>query len=303
MIMAKTSDFLTRAYDPQARLQFVHVDVTDSARALEQSHLCGPTASLALAEALAGVALLIPELTQPQEAVTLRMRLSGPVQGLLVEATAEGELRGYSNVKVMNDLDVREEMESAEAFGDHANVQIIRSLPGKILAHANLETRPASVRLAVEKYYRHSLQRRAAVQIVAVAYGGALEMAHAVVALGMPDTDSAAFARVEALFNDDTVATALEAHDSMAEWAEEMGFSQMIFEPPKPLKFACRCSRDRVAAMLGALSVSELSAMSHAGKPTTVHCHMCGKGFEIGLEELTKLLVERKKTGGKGTKE
>ena len=53
MIMAKPSDLMTRAYSPRARIQFVQVDVADAARSLEQSHLCGPTASLVLAEALA----------------------------------------------------------------------------------------------------------------------------------------------------------------------------------------------------------------------------------------------------------
>ena len=54
MIMAKPSDLMTLAYSPRARIQFVQVDVADAARGLEQSHLCGPTACLALAETLAG---------------------------------------------------------------------------------------------------------------------------------------------------------------------------------------------------------------------------------------------------------
>lgn len=102
MIMSKTADSRVTAYSPSAKISLVFVEVTDSARELERSHLCGPTAGLIQAEALAAVALLGAELSQPEETVTLRMRVSGPVGGLLVEAGADGSLRGYTQVKVMN---------------------------------------------------------------------------------------------------------------------------------------------------------------------------------------------------------
>ena len=295
MIMAKPSDLMTLAYSPRARIQFVQVDVTDAARGLEQSHLCGPTASLVLAEALTGVALLGADLTRPQEAVTLRMRVSGPVQGVLVEMAQDGSLRGYTNQKVMNDLDDREEMDSSEAFGDHAEVQIIRSVPGHILAHARLETQPASVRSAIEQYYKQSLQRSVAAQIVAIAYGGALDMARGLLALGLPDADRAEFERLSALFDDDTVSQELESCGSLAELGETLGFSDLQFEPSRPLRFACRCSRERVLGMIGALSDAELSEMAQQAKPASIYCHMCGKGYDVTTEELKKLLEERKK--------
>ena len=295
MIMAKPSDLMTLAYSPRARIQFVLVDVADAARGLEQSHLCGPTASLVLAEALVGVALLGSDLTRPQETVTLRMRVSGPVQGVLVEMAQDGSLRGYTNQKVMNDLDAREEMDSSEAFGDHAEVQIIRSVPGHILAHASLETRPASVRSALEQYYAQSLQRTVAAQIVAVAYGGTLDMARGLLALGLPDVDRAEFERLAALFDDDTVPQELEACGSLAELGETLGFSDLQFEAPRPLRFACRCSRERVLDMIGGLSVTDLAEMAKQPKPASIYCHMCGKGYDVTADELANLLEKRKK--------
>ena len=296
MIMAKPSDLMTLAYSPRARIQLVQVEVTDAARGLEQSHLCGPTASLVLAEALAGVALLGADLTRPQETVTMRMRVSGPVQGVLVEMAQDGSLRGYTNQKVIPELDGREEMDSSEAFGDHAEVQIIRSVPGHILAHASLETRPASVRSALEQYFEQSLQRSVAAQIVAIAYGGTLDMARGLVALGLPDTDRAEFERLTGLFDDDTVSQELESCGSLAELGETLGLTDLQFEPARPLRFACRCSRARVVDMLTGLSVTELSEMARQPKAASIYCHMCGKGYDVTPEEL-KQLVEKRKQG------
>jgi molecular chaperone Hsp33 len=294
MIMAKPSDLMTLAYSPRARIQFVQVDVADAARGLEQSHLCGPTASLVLAEALSGVALLGADLTRPLETITLRMRVSGPVQGVLVEMAQDGSLRGYTSQKVIAALDDREEMDSAEAFGDHAEVQIIRSVPGHILAHASLETRPASVRSALEQYFEQSLQRAVVAQIVAIAYGGSLDLARGLLALGLPDVDRNEFDRLAALFNDDTVAQELESCGSLAELGETLGFSDLQFETSRPLRFACRCSRERVLDMIGGLSVAELSGMARQPRPASIYCHMCGRGYEVAAEELQKLMQKRK---------
>jgi molecular chaperone Hsp33 len=94
MIMSKIADSLVTAFSPSAKINLVFVEVTDSARERERSHLCGPTAGLIQAEALAAVALLGADLSQPEETVTLSLRVSGPVGGLLVEAGAAGRLRG-----------------------------------------------------------------------------------------------------------------------------------------------------------------------------------------------------------------
>ncbi len=293
MIMAKPADCMTLAYSPRARIQFVLVDVTDAARGLEASHLNGPTASLVLAEALAGVALLGADLTRPQEAVTLRMRVSGPVQGVLVEMAQDGSLRGYTNRKVINELDGCEELESEDAFGDHADVQIIRSVPGHILTHACLETHPASVRCAVQQFFEQSLQRRVAAQLVAIAYGGRLDLARGLLALGMPDTDQAELERLFALFQDDTVAQELEACGTLAELGETLDFADLQFEPVRPLRFACRCSQARVEGMLEGLGPEELIAM--AQKPASIYCHMCGKGYEVPVATLTKFIEKKRK--------
>jgi molecular chaperone Hsp33 len=296
MIMERPSDLLTRACATKARIQLAYVEVTDAARALERSHLSGPTATLALAEALAGVALLGAELTRPQETVTLRLRVTGPVEGLLVEAAADGSLRGYTNVKVLNDLDGREELDSSEAFGDRAEVQILRSEPGRILGHATFETRPASVRAAIEQYYRQSLQRRAAAQLTAVAYGGTLDQARGVLALAMPDTPDGEFERLAALFEDQTAAEELEACDSLEELAGVLGAGHLECEPPRRLRFACRCSPARVAGMLDALDEKDLAAMAAAGKPTAITCHMCGRGYAVEPAEIAQRLARKRKT-------
>lgn len=289
MLMPKSSDLLTTGYCSASRIRLVHAEVTDSARALEQNHLCGPTAGLVLAEALSGVALLGAELTQADETVSLRLRVSGPVQGILVEAAADGALRGYPHIKILNDLDDREDLDVAAALGEQGEVQVVRSLPGHILAHGTLEVRPAAVRAAVQGYLEQSLQRTAWVQTSALSYGGYLDQSRSVMAECLPDGDRQVFARLRGLFDDGSALEALESAPSLDAWADEMGLGEVRCDPARPLRFECRCSQARAEAILAALSTQERVALVATGQPATIHCHMCGRAYTIAPERVAAM--------------
>ena len=291
--MSKMADSQTSAFSPSAKINLVYVEVTDSARELERSHLCGPTAGLIQAEALAGVALLGAELTQPEESVTLRLRVTGPVGGVLVEANVDGGLRGYTQVKVMNDLDVCEELDVSSALGEMAEVQIIRSVPGRILSSASLDVSPASVIKGLEEYYRQSLQRQVLAQISALAYGGFIDGARGLLIECLPDGDRDAFARVSRLVEDGTVLECLEASASLKTICETLGLADCRLQPSKSLRFFCRCSQERVEGMLAGMSNADLEAMVVEDRPAQIFCHMCGKGYQVGVDRLREILKKR----------
>ena len=59
----------------------------------------------------------------------------------------------------------------------------------------------------------------------------------------------------------------------------QLGLGAAELRRTTPLKFACRCSPERAAAMLAALSAEE-----RRGLPDKVDitCHMCGRTFSVG---------------------
>lgn len=293
MIMSRISDSRMSAFSPAAKISVTYVEVTDSARELERSHLCGPTAGLIQAEALAGVALLGAELTQPEESVSLRMQVSGPIGGVLVEARADGALRGYTRVKVLNELDVCEELESSAALGEWAEVQIVRSVPGKIVSSAAMEVNPASVTQALEVYYRQSLQRQVRIQLSALAYGGFIDGARGLLIECLPDGRAEIFERVSRLADDGTILDCLEGSASLQTVCETLELADCVFQAPQPLRFACPCSPERVEGMLEAMPSDDLEAMILEDRPAQVFCHMCGKGYTVGTDRLKRILKAR----------
>ena len=63
----------------------------------------------------------------------------------------------------------------------------------------------------------------------------------------------------------------------------------VVTDDPRPLRFGCRCSRERAYETLRALSPEELSAMAKSGRDTDIICHMCGKTYSFKPEELRRI--------------
>ena len=278
------------ALDGDSLLVVEAVDSLAAATALARGHLSGPTASAYLAQALAGVALLGMETSRADETVTFRLDCPGPLGGLLVECTEKGTLRGYTKKKIL-DFD-GERFSDAEVIGASATVEVIRSIPGKVLSSAALpvnfaEKGAAALAQALEAYFAQSLQRRVRVALCGAAGDDGLPtVARGVLVECPPDGDETAFARVSELFANGVAAKAIGgATLSLRTLLRKLGLPLAEVRRTSPLAFACRCSRERAQAMLDALPPAD-----RAGLPPTVDitCHLCGRIWTVTNEEKRK---------------
>ena len=244
----------------------VMAECSQAARDLASSHLAGPTASAALAEGLVAVSLLSADLGTTGEAVTLYIQCDGPLGSMLVEATYEGTLRGYTAKKILNDLDGRAEASRSDAarqdalstaFGATGTATVMASLPGKALA----------------AYYAEGSQREVKVGIaVTLDAEGRVATARGVLLERMPGSDPAEFAALEPL--------------ATAEGRKVEGLEDATI---RPLRFACRCSREKALATLRALPAEERRELAARTAPIDIYCHMCGKCHSFSPGEVGAL--------------
>lgn len=290
MLMRKTSDLLVSGADRGNGLRWVYVDVTDSATALARSHLAGPAATLALAESVTAVALLGADLETPEETVSLQMRTDGPIGSVLVEAAFDGSLRGFTAKKILPEFDGDPEPHAQDIFGAMGDVQIIRSTPGRILSQSGFKVSTPRPGDAVSQYFNMALQRRGVAALavapddadgVSVARGFFLEL--------MPEGNEERYAYAKAMLGDGAFCEALDAATGVASLCEELGMGALTTDPPRPLRFACRCSRDRARETLKTLSAKELMDMAKSGHDTDIYCHMCGKCHSFKPAEIEEM--------------
>ena len=275
------NDERIQALDPATKLAVVLCDCTAAARDLARAHLSGPTASYYLAQALAGVSLLGAEMSQDEETVTLRLDCPGPLGGFLVEATAAGTLRGYTKQKILNDFDGLGAPKDAQVLGETGTFEIIRSVPGTILASGAVAVgKKVGVADGLDAFFAQSLQRRVRTAVAAAAGDDGVPVyARGALVECPPEGDAAAFAAVAETFASGAVQKALAtATVSARTLLKKLGLPQAEVRRTDPLSFACRCSAERAEAMLAAIPEAERAALP---PQIDVTCHMCGRTWTV----------------------
>ncbi len=286
-------DRLEKGLSESTSIRVTCADVTVASKALEARHLCGPAASQALAESLVAAALAAADASSPDEAVTLRFSVEGPIGGVLVEARGNGDMRGYTQTKTIDALDGADTYSSAAAFGAAGTLHIVRSLPGKLLAQASVSLPHPTVQTALARYFNQSLQVPAGVTMAVRVDSGGLIQARGLVAERMPDGRSDAFVQVLEAMESGAVATALRTAGALSDLAAVLSLPDLAVRESRRLQFACTCSLPKVLAVVKGLAVADLDALLDRGEPAVVYCHMCGNGHTLSIELLRHIRAAR----------
>ena len=252
-------------YDATAKVAVTIVDVSGAALALAHGHLSGPTATVALARGLAAVALLGTETSEPEETVILQAKCTGPIGGIVVECATNGNLRGYTEKKILEDFDGVSAFSAKKVLGD-TRLQVTRSVPGRILSQG--------IATSLDEYYAQSLQRKARIFLEASTDDAISAVsARGVLVEVMPDS-TAELAELDPR-GEKGKASLLVAPRTLL---SRLGLAHAELKKTTPLQFGCRCSAQRVKSALAALSEEE-----REGLPPTVDitCHMCGRTWQV----------------------
>lgn len=251
-------------YDAAARVKVTIADVTEAAQKLAVGHLCGPTAAHFLAEHLAAAALLGAETSEPDETLILQMKCSGPLGGVTVECTSAGTLRGYTDKKTLDDFDGLGVFDARKVIGER-QYQVTRSVPGRIISQG--------VAITLGGYLTQSLQRNAEIRVeAAVSDDVQILEARGVMVEALPDSALPDAAHL--------LPRSVKLNAASRSILKKLGFPNAELKKTTPLSFACRCSPERAAAMLAALSPEERADLP---QPVAITCHMCGRTFEVKL--------------------
>lgn len=283
-------DQLVKALSSETKIRFAMVDVTMAAKALESRHLCGPTSGMALAEGLVAVALLAMDAASDDEALMLRVNSNGSIGGMMVEAMGNGGLRGFTNTKIMNEFDVLDKITTDDAWGSSGAVQIIKSMPGKILNQAALNVNPPKMKFVMARYFNHSMQIPTACEILVKADSGGLIQARGMLAQRMDDSDSEAFLRVLERFDGDEVHEKLDASSNILEFKGMFGLDDLEIRETKQLMFKCGCTKEKTLSVLKTFSREELETIRDSGKTQNIICHMCGNSYGATPEDVQKII-------------
>ncbi len=291
-------DQLQRALSDDYGLRLIYAEATASASEAAGRHLAGTVAARVLSQALVAAALVSSDLENEGEAISIQWKVNGPIQGILVEASFGGKLRGYTFRKTLGDLDGDASADPVESLGTDGHMTVLHSMPRQLLYSGVVAASPPDIERNLARYFNQSRQTPTAAAMSVELADGRPTRAVGVIAQKLPDSTDAfteKFVQVLERFNDGRVHEALRTSGGVLDVGSTLGVADLVVVGAGPLSFACRCSRERVNAVLALLPRSDLEEMLAEAEPQTVVCHFCGETYTVGRDEIARLLEARGK--------
>ncbi len=284
-----------------ADLRALAVVATDAAREASRRHRCAGTAGLALGEGiLAG--LLLARLHKLPRRVNLQIACDGPLRGVVVDADAEGRVRGYARVPSVDFPSAKGSL-LGPAFGSSGLVNVLREMTPGTWYQGTVEMPARSIARGVEAYLSASEQVESIIHLVVRqdAEGG-IGAAVGVLFQRLPEGNRAAMAAIRARLDEGAVLEWLEGEagapaagrllDHIMGGAEGKGGENLQFFDRTGVAFHCDCDRSRVIGILGSLPAADLQEMIEEGR-AEVTCDFCGDSYEVPAQELAELLAAK----------
>jgi molecular chaperone Hsp33 len=283
---SRLPDVQQRFLLPTAGIRAVAVHLEDAWQTMAARAAYPQAVAELLGEAAAAAALFTGH-AKIDGRLSVQLRSQGALRTLFAECTAAGTLRGIAQF----DEDAAAPSRDLRALGSDSVLAITienPSLGGRdpIRYQGLVELDADNLGEAFEGYFRQSEQLPTRLLL---ACDG--ERAAGLMLQKLPgdEGDHDGWNRVGALFE------TLGSEELLALPPTELIHRLFHEESPvamgeKPLRFACSCSRERVAAMLVSLGMEEAAAaVAAGGSEARVRCEFCGHDYRFGEDEIAGL--------------
>lgn len=269
------------------------VKTTEAVQLASQKHGLSPLAAVILGRALTGTILLAGEL-KGEERIRVDLQGNGPLEHVITEANAVGEMRGYV-ANPLADLDY----ETASGIGDGLGLGVLtftKTLYNE--AHpttGTVELVKGNVSEDIAYYLFQSEQIPSAITLdVQLDESGNILAAGGILVQALPgapeDAIDALQANITALM---PIGERLLAGDYIDTLMDAVAGSLGAKELDRnPVHYFCRCTKDRFVTALSMLDLNELTAMSETTQELV--CHYCNNVYKIEPVEIKGLIREKK---------
>lgn len=292
---------LIRGLAAEGQLRVMALDTRDIVAEAQARHKLSLTATAALGRAMTGSLILASMLLKtPRERLTARFRGDGDLGGAVVEASPDGMVRGYVQNPAA-DLPLRADgkLDVGGLVGE-GTLEVFRSLASGEIYSSSVPLVSGEIAEDYTYYLWQSEQIPSSVLLgVRLDKSGQVEVAGGMAIQALPGVDPAVLDQVEHNLGLLTGITPLL--DELGPWGtvervlaglEPAMVSLKALGYPEdylPLRFTCRCSRERALESLAYFPPIERAEMIRQDQGAEVVCHWCGEAYQISPEEIMSL--------------
>ncbi|GEO77974.1 Hsp33-like chaperonin [Companilactobacillus mindensis DSM 14500] len=292
------TDTLTKAISKDGKFRAYVVNATETIQEAQKRHDTWRNSSAALGRTMIGSMLVATSTLKEDEVLTTRVQGDGPVGAIVVDADAQGNVKGYiSNPHVS--LKAREDghIDVAAAVGTKGMLSITKDLHMKEPFTGQVPLVSGEIGMDFTYYMAKSEQIPSAIGVsVFVTPNETVGAAGGFMIQTLPGATDKDISQIEAnLKVVPNLSTLLNEGLSNQDIMDKiMNGIEMKYLQDMPVQFKCDCSKDRFSKSLATLSKDQLQSMIDEDHGAEAVCKFCGNKYEFSEAELQKILSEKK---------
>ncbi len=278
-------DHVVRAITEDGAFRVITVKTTNTARGVIAAQRAQGSRARLLAEMLTG-AVLVRETMAPDLRVQGILQGNDPKTRIVADSFPDGTTRGLVQLR-----------EGAEvALGERSVLQMMRTLhTGQIQQGVVQASEDGGISGALMAYMQNSEQVVSFIAVGAIMEGDEVASAGGYIVQLLPEVgEGPLMVMTERLKDFPSIESLLEQGEAaspdklMGELLYGMPFQEV---GRRELRYACRCSEERLLATLMSLPRSDIRELAHGGDVLEIDCDYCGRHYRLSPQILRGMLV------------
>ena len=289
-------DHIISASSPDAGIAIVAGITTELVVEAQTRHELSPTASAAVGRLMTGGALLGTAL-KGRERLSLQISGDGPIRGVVADIMLLPDgavgVRGYAkNPQAEVPLNGRGKFDVARAVGT-GSLQVTKSYEVGQPYVGIVPLASGEIGDDLASYLANSQQIPSVVALGVLANPNGVVAAGGVIGQVMPGADEKVVARLEAHARQmPPVTTAISSGAGAADLLAALaGDIEIKFQRSVDVRFACRCTLEKVEIALLGLGKDELMKIASEQPTTEATCEFCRKIYVLSANDVNDLVA------------
>lgn len=287
-------DSLVRATALDNSIRVSAVVSTKLVNEAQRRHHTFPVATAALGRIINGALLLTWGLKE-EGTITVRVFGDGPLGGIIADANAHGECRGYvQNPQVHLDLNSKGKLDVGGGIGQ-GTIYVTKDIGLKEPYTGSVPLVSGEIGEDIASYLTKSEQIPSLVSVgVLVNPDNTVQASGGIIIQALPQTPEEVLIKIEEnTANLKPISTLIKEGKSPQELIQlYLKDLDVNFLDEKPVLFKCKCGKERIKGILVSLGKDEINDMIEKEGKANVTCHFCNETYDFSKEELVDLLGE-----------
>ncbi|OUS69927.1 Hsp33 family molecular chaperone [Paenibacillus sp. MY03] len=296
MEQGQLNDILVRGTAWGGKIRVFACRTTNLVEELRRRHDTFPTATAALGRTLS-VGAMMGAMLKGKEKLTIQVKGDGPIGQVVVDANADGEVRGYvENPQAHHGSNEHGKLDVAGAVGTSGYVHITKDLGLKEPYRGSVPIISGELAEDFTYYFAVSEQTPSAVGVgVLVDTDNSVLHAGGYIVQLLPGLSDAEITRLEqAIGVMPPVTTLLSQGETPEGLLKRVVGEDVVIHSTMDLAFKCQCTAERVEQTLISLGQQEIQNIIDEDGQAEVVCHFCNEAFTFGQAQLEQLLEQAK---------